>query len=48
MKIALTGIAAAVLLACFTIKSAGGTQVIPFRGLYYFAGYCLVSMVTTS
>jgi hypothetical protein len=39
---------AAVLLACFTIKSAGGTQVIPFRGLYYFAGYCLLSMVTTS
>jgi len=38
----------AVLLACFTIKSSGGTQAIPFRGLYYFAAYCLLSMVTTS
>jgi paraquat-inducible protein A len=39
---------AAILLACYTLKSGQGTQVIPCRGLYYFAGYCLVSMITTS
>ncbi|HTB23579.1 MAG TPA: paraquat-inducible protein A [bacterium] len=39
---------AAILLACFTIKSAGGTQVVPFRGLNYFAAYCLLSMIATS
>jgi len=39
---------AAILLACFTIKSGEGTQVVPCRGLYYFAGYCLLSMITTS
>jgi paraquat-inducible protein A len=39
---------AAVLLACFTLRAGDGTQVLPCRGLYYFAGYCLLSMVTTS
>ena len=39
---------AAILLACYTLKSGQGTQVIPCRGPYYFAGYCLVSMITTS
>jgi hypothetical protein len=39
---------AAVILACFTIESGKATQVIPCRGLYYFAGYALISMFTTS
>jgi hypothetical protein len=39
---------AAMLLACFTIKSGAGTQVLPCLGLYYFAGYCLLSMVATA
>lgn len=39
---------AAILLACFSVKSAGNTQVVPYRGLYYFAAYCLMSMIATS
>jgi len=39
---------AAVLLACFTLRTGNGTQILPCLGLYYFAGYCLLSMVTTS
>ncbi|HTB22250.1 MAG TPA: paraquat-inducible protein A [bacterium] len=39
---------AAILLACFAIKSDSSTHVIPCRGLYYFAGYCFLSMITTS
>jgi hypothetical protein len=39
---------AAVLLACFTLRSGDGTQVVADRGLYYFAGYCLLSMISTS
>lgn len=39
---------AAILLACFTVKSGGSTQVVPFRGLNYFAAYCLLSMIATS
>jgi hypothetical protein len=39
---------AAVILACFTIESGVGTRIIPCRGLFYFAGYALLSMTTTS
>jgi paraquat-inducible protein A len=39
---------AAVILACFTMESGQGTLVIPCRGLFYFAGYALLSMTTTS
>lgn len=39
---------AAILLACYSLKSGKGTQVIPCLGLYYFAGYCLLSMLCTS
>jgi Paraquat-inducible protein A len=37
----------AVLLSFFVIQSGQATQVVPCRGLYYFAAYCLLSMVTT-
>jgi paraquat-inducible protein A len=38
---------AAVFLACFALTTLEATKAIPCRGLYYFAGYCLLSMVTT-
>lgn len=38
---------AAVLLAYFALNSQEATKAIPCPGLYYFAGYCLLSMVTT-
>jgi paraquat-inducible protein A len=38
---------AAVLLACFALNSEKATKAIPCLGLYYFVGYCLLSMVTT-
>jgi hypothetical protein len=38
---------AAVFLACFALTTLQATKAIPCRGLYYFAGYCLLSMVTT-
>jgi paraquat-inducible protein A len=38
---------AAVFLACFALTNQQATRAIPVRGLYYFAGYCLLSMVTT-
>lgn len=38
---------AAVLLACFALKSQEATKAIPCRGLDYFIGYCLLSMITT-
>jgi len=38
---------AAVLLACFALNTQEATKAIPCLGLYYFAGYCLLSMVTT-
>lgn len=38
---------AAVFLACFALTSLQATKAIPCRGLYYFAGYCLLSMVTS-
>jgi hypothetical protein len=38
---------AAVLLACFALKSEEATKAIPCRGLDYFVGYCLLSMITT-
>jgi hypothetical protein len=38
---------AAVLLACFALNAEEATKAIPCPGLYYFVGYCLLSMVTT-
>jgi paraquat-inducible protein A len=38
---------AAMLLACFALQSQEATKVIACRGLNYFIGYCLLSMVTT-
>jgi hypothetical protein len=38
---------AAVLLAYFALNSQEATKAIPCPGLYYFVGYCLLSMVTT-
>ena len=39
---------AAVLLACYSLQTGKGTQVIPCLGLYFFAGYCLLSMLVSS
>ena len=39
---------AAILLASFTLRAGVGSQVTACRGLYYFAGYCLLSLVTES
>ena len=38
---------AGVLLALFALKSQEATKSIPCMGLYYFIGYCLLSMTTT-
>jgi hypothetical protein len=38
---------AAVLLGLFAMKSQQQTRAFPCLGLYFFAGYCLLSMVTT-
>ncbi len=38
---------AGVLLALFALKSQEATKSIPCLGLYYFIGYCLLSMTTT-
>jgi paraquat-inducible protein A len=38
---------AAVFLACFALTTQQAMKAIPCSGLYYFAGYCLLSMVTT-
>ena len=38
---------AAVLLALFALKSQEATRSIPCLGLYYFIGYCLLSLATT-
>jgi hypothetical protein len=38
---------AAVLLGLFALKSQQQTTAFPCLGLYFFAGYCLLSMVTT-
>jgi hypothetical protein len=38
---------AALLLSFFVIQSGKATRVIPCRGLYYFAAYCLLSLITS-
>src|SRR6201999_3107577 len=38
---------AAVLLALYALKFQEATKSIPCLGLYYFIGYCLMSMTTT-
>lgn len=38
---------AGVLLALFALKAQEATKSIPCLGLYYFIGYCLLSMTTT-
>jgi hypothetical protein len=38
---------AAVLLGVFAMKNQQATRAFPCIGLYYFAGYCLLSMMTT-
>jgi hypothetical protein len=38
---------AAVLLALYALKAQEATKSIPCLGLYYFIGYCLLSMTTT-
>jgi hypothetical protein len=38
---------AGVLLALYALKSHEATQSIPYIGLSYFIGYCLLSMTTT-
>ena len=38
---------AGVLLALFALKSQEATKSIPCLGLYYFIGYCLLSLTTT-
>ncbi len=39
---------AGVILALFALKSQGATKSVPCLGLYYFIGYCLLSMTTTT
>jgi len=38
---------AALLLSFFVIQSGKATRVIPCRGLYYFAAYCFLSLITS-
>jgi hypothetical protein len=38
---------AAILLALYALKAQEATKSIPCLGLYYFIGYCLLSMTTT-
>ncbi|HTA16529.1 MAG TPA: paraquat-inducible protein A, partial [bacterium] len=38
---------AALLLSFFVIQSGKATRVVPCRGLYYFAAYCLLSLITS-
>ena len=38
---------AAILLALYALKFQQATKSIPCLGIYYFIGYCLVSMSTT-
>ncbi|HUB67998.1 MAG TPA: hypothetical protein VL981_10990, partial [Candidatus Methylacidiphilales bacterium] len=38
---------AGVLLSLFALKAQEATKSIPCLGLYYFIGYCLLSMTTT-
>src|SRR5580692_2604593 len=38
---------AGVILALYALKTQEATKSIPCLGLYYFIGYCMVSMTTT-